>query len=97
MTSPNAYTPMNFLKEHEERSLLIFFDPVKMYYVGFYSSSLKLGFMEKNSNISLIYSKMVSPNTKLHKTVLIEHKKRIPAVYSIPIFILGLKIQYVDF
>ena len=40
---------------------------------------------------------MVSPNAKLHKTVLIEYEERNPAVYIMTIFIHGLRIQYVDF
>ena len=40
---------------------------------------------------------MVSPNAKLHKTVLIEYEERNPAVYSMSIFNHGFKIRYVDF
>ena len=39
---------------------------------------------------------MVSPNAKLHKTVLIEDEERIPAVYIMSIFIHRLRIHYVD-
>ena len=53
--------------------------------------------MKKNSNISSIFSKMVSPNEKLHKAVLIEHEERNPTVYGIPILDHAMKIQYVDF
>ena len=67
---------------------------MKIQYVDFYSSSLKIGkFMKKNSNISSIFSKMVSPNEKLHKAVLIEHEERNPTVYGTPILDHAMKIQ----
>ena len=40
---------------------------------------------------------MLGPNGKSHKTVLKELEECFPAVYSMSIFIHGLRIQYVDF